>query len=57
MPNPLTVNPTTAVQRLTVGASDWLWVVMVIMGISAVATLGWAKSVRPYSSFADIWSC
>ena len=48
MANPITVNPTTAVRRLSVGASDWLWIVMVIMGISALVTLAWAKSVRPY---------
>lgn len=53
MVNPLTVNPTTAARRLTVGASDWLWVVTAIMGISAVLTLAWAKAVR-WSLF---WSC
>ncbi|KAF8263539.1 hypothetical protein EI94DRAFT_1772902 [Lactarius quietus] len=46
MVNPLTVNPTTAARRLSVGASDWLWVVTAIMGISAVAALAWAKMQR-----------
>ena len=54
MANPITVNPTTAVRRLTVGASDWLWVVMVIMGISALVTLAWAKAVRPYLSVVHL---
>lgn len=43
MVNPLTANPTTAARRLTTGASDWLWVVTAIMGISALVTLAWGK--------------
>jgi bacteriorhodopsin len=54
MVNPLTVNPTTAARRLTVGGSDWLWVVTAIMGISALVTLAWAKVVRPYSSVVHL---
>jgi hypothetical protein len=47
MANPLTVNPSSAARHLTVGTSDWLWVVTAIMGISAVVALGLAKTVRP----------
>lgn len=46
MVNPVNVNPTTAARRLSVGASDWLWVVTGIMGVSAILTLAWAK-VQP----------
>jgi len=46
MVNPLNVNPTTAARRLTVGTSNWLWVVTGIMGVSAVATMAWSKVQR-----------
>ncbi|KAI0264257.1 family A G protein-coupled receptor-like protein [Gloeopeniophorella convolvens] len=43
MTNPVHVNPSSAARHLTVGASDWLWVVTVIMGISMLLTLVWSK--------------
>ncbi|KAH9058251.1 family A G protein-coupled receptor-like protein [Lactarius vividus] len=44
MVNPVNVNPTTAARRLSIGASDWLWVVTGIMGVSALFMLAWAKA-------------
>jgi len=43
MVNPVHVNPSSAARRLSVGASDWLWVVTAIMGISTLLTLAWSK--------------
>ncbi|KAI0270028.1 family A G protein-coupled receptor-like protein [Gloeopeniophorella convolvens] len=43
MTNPVHVNPSSAARRLTEGASDWLWVVTAIMGISVLFTLMWSK--------------
>lgn len=45
MVNPVHVNPTSADRRLSVGASDWLWVVTAIMGISTLLALAWSKFV------------
>jgi hypothetical protein len=45
MVNPIFANPTTAARRLTIGGSDWLWVVTVIMGFSALFVLAWSKYV------------
>jgi bacteriorhodopsin len=45
MVNPVFVNPTTAARRLTIGGSDWLWVVTVIMGFSTLFALAWSKFV------------
>jgi len=39
MANPIHVNPSGAVRRLTIGCSDWLWVVTGIMGLSALVVL------------------
>lgn len=45
MVNPINANPTTAARRLSIGGSDWLWVVTVIMGFSALFVLTWSKFV------------
>jgi bacteriorhodopsin len=45
MANPIHVNPSAAVRRLTIGGSDWLWVVFTIMILSAVAVFVWSKLV------------
>lgn len=45
MANPVHVNPSGAFRRLTVGGSDWLWVVFTIMILSAVAVFVWSKIV------------
>ncbi len=50
MVNPVHVNPASAARRLSIGGSDWLWVVTGIMGVSAVVMLAWAQIVRPYPS-------
>ena len=46
MANPIHINPTDAARRLTIGGSDWLWVVFTIMVISAVAVFVWSQFVR-----------
>ncbi|KAI0301768.1 heat shock protein 30 [Multifurca ochricompacta] len=51
MVNPVTVNPSSAARRLSVGASDWLWVVTGIMGVSALMVLMWSK-LQPHGSRA-----
>lgn len=43
MANPIHVNPSTAARRLTIGASDWLWVVFTIMILSALGAFVWSK--------------
>ncbi|KAI0273079.1 hypothetical protein BGY98DRAFT_1120460 [Russula aff. rugulosa BPL654] len=43
MANPVHVNPSGAFRHLTVGGSDWLWVVFTIMILSAVAVFVWSK--------------
>ncbi|KAF8504893.1 family A G protein-coupled receptor-like protein [Russula emetica] len=43
MANPIHANPASAVRRLTIGGSDWLWVVFTIMVLSAVMVFVWAK--------------
>lgn len=45
MANPVHVNPTNAFRRLTIGGSDWLWVVFTIMILSALAVFVWSKLV------------
>jgi len=45
MANPIIVNPSSAARRLTIGGSDWLWVVTTIMCISAVTAFVWSKLV------------
>jgi hypothetical protein len=45
MANPIHVNPANAFRRLTIGGSDWCWVVFTIMILSALGALAWAKSV------------
>jgi bacteriorhodopsin len=54
MVSPVHVNRTFADRRLTVGGSDWLWVVTVIMGFSALFALAFAKTVSLflYPTFA-----
>ena len=49
MVNPVHVNRTFADRRLTVGGSDWLWVVTIIMGFSAFFSLAFAKTVGLFS--------
>ena len=49
MVNPVHVNRTFADRRLTVGGSDWLWVVTVIMGFSAFFALAFSKTVGLFS--------
>ncbi|KAI0291289.1 family A G protein-coupled receptor-like protein [Russula brevipes] len=46
MVNPVIVNPSNAVRRLSIGGSDWLWVVTAIMGISTLVALAWS-SIQP----------
>jgi bacteriorhodopsin len=45
MANPIHVNPSFAARRLTIGGSDWLWVVTTIMCISALMVFAWSKMV------------
>jgi bacteriorhodopsin len=45
MGNPVHVNPSSAARHISVGASDWLWVVTGIMGVSTLVTLVLSKSV------------
>ena len=45
MVSPVHVNPSFADRRLTVGGSDWLWVVTVIMGCSTFMAFAWSKVV------------
>ena len=45
MANPIHVNPATAARRLTVGGSDWCWVVTTIMVLSALGVFVWSKVV------------
>lgn len=45
MASPIHVNPSNAFRRLTIGGSDWLWVVFTLMILSAVAVFVWSKSV------------
>jgi bacteriorhodopsin len=45
MVNPVHVNPSFADGHLTTGASDWLWVVTVMMAFSALFVLAWSKLV------------
>ena len=52
MASPIHVNPSAAVRRLTIGGSDWLWVVFTIMILSAVATFVWAKVVSLFPWFS-----
>jgi hypothetical protein len=52
MVNPIHVNPTFAERHLTVGASDWLWVVTVIMGISTLSAFAWASLVGLFPCLA-----
>jgi len=51
MANPIHLNPATAARRLTIGGSDWLWVVFTIMILSAVATFVWSKLVGLFPWF------
>jgi hypothetical protein len=51
MANPIIVNPATAARRLTIGGSDWLWVVFTIMILSAVAIFVWSKLVGLFPWF------
>jgi hypothetical protein len=52
MANPVHVNPSGAFRRLTVGGSDWLWVVFTIMILSAVAVFVWSKIVGSFPWFS-----
>ncbi len=45
MANPINVNPASAVRRLTIGGSDWLWVVTTIMCLSVLGAFMWSKVV------------
>lgn len=45
MVNPIHANPTDAVRRLTIGGSDWLWVVFTIMVLSALGVFVWSQTV------------
>jgi len=52
MANPIVVNPASAARRLTIGGSDWLWVVFTIMILSAVAVFVWSKLVGLFPWFS-----
>jgi hypothetical protein len=52
MANPIHVNPSTAARRLTIGGSDWLWVVFTVMVLSAVGTFVWSKLVGLFPWFS-----
>ena len=52
MANPIHVNPASAARRLTIGGSDWLWVVFTIMILSAVAAFVWSKLVGLFPWFS-----
>lgn len=52
MASPIHVNPASAVRRLTIGGSDWLWVVFTIMILSALATFVWSKLVGLFPRFS-----
>ena len=51
MASPIHVNPSSAFRRLTIGGSDWLWVVFTIMILSAVAVFVWSKLVGLFPWF------
>jgi hypothetical protein len=55
MANPIHVNPSAAVRRLTIGGSDWLWVVFTIMILSAVAVFVWSKLVGLFFLGFRLW--
>jgi hypothetical protein len=51
MANPINVNPANAFRRLTIGGSDWLWVVFTIMILSALAVFVWSMLVGFFLDF------
>jgi hypothetical protein len=45
MVNPIHINPSFSARHLTVGGSDWCWVVFTVMIISAMMVFAWSKLV------------